>query len=94
MVLSREAAGAHGRKPEPVLEGVVDQPSPAPSADALCSFFTYIFLSTCASVQEKKFQDLEVELETRTKDVKARLAQLDIQVRQAVGVEDRISRYP
>ncbi|XP_019503029.1 PREDICTED: centrosomal protein of 164 kDa isoform X19 [Hipposideros armiger] len=29
--------------------------------------------------QEKKFQDLEVELETRTKDVKARLAQLDIQ---------------
>ncbi|KAM5226969.1 centrosomal protein of 164 kDa isoform 9-T9 [Hipposideros larvatus] len=29
--------------------------------------------------EEKKFQDLEVELETRTKDVKARLAQLDIQ---------------
>ncbi|XP_064338158.1 centrosomal protein of 164 kDa isoform X10 [Camelus dromedarius] len=29
--------------------------------------------------QERKLQDLEVELETRTKDVKARLAQLDIQ---------------
>ncbi|XP_053060034.1 centrosomal protein of 164 kDa isoform X8 [Acinonyx jubatus] len=29
--------------------------------------------------QERKLQNLEVELETRTKDVKARLAQLDIQ---------------
>nr|XP_058926751.1 centrosomal protein of 164 kDa isoform X10 [Kogia breviceps] len=29
--------------------------------------------------QERKLQDLEVELETRTKDVKARLAQLDVQ---------------
>ncbi|KAF6332749.1 centrosomal protein 164 [Rhinolophus ferrumequinum] len=29
--------------------------------------------------QERKLQDLEVELETRTKDVKARLSQLDIQ---------------
>ncbi|XP_039743947.1 centrosomal protein of 164 kDa isoform X3 [Pteropus medius] len=29
--------------------------------------------------EERKLQDLEVELETRTKDVKARLAQLDIQ---------------
>ncbi|KAG8522247.1 Centrosomal protein of 164 kDa, partial [Galemys pyrenaicus] len=29
--------------------------------------------------QERKFQDLEVELETRTKDVKAKLCQLDIQ---------------
>lgn len=33
-------------------------------------------------VQERKLQDLEVELETRTKDVKARLAQLDVQVRE------------
>uniref|UniRef100_A0A8C8Y6M3 Centrosomal protein of 164 kDa n=1 Tax=Panthera leo TaxID=9689 RepID=A0A8C8Y6M3_PANLE len=32
--------------------------------------------------QERKLQHLEVELETRTKDVKARLAQLDIQVRE------------
>uniref|UniRef100_A0A667ILW6 Centrosomal protein of 164 kDa n=1 Tax=Lynx canadensis TaxID=61383 RepID=A0A667ILW6_LYNCA len=32
--------------------------------------------------QERKLQNLEVELETRTKDVKARLAQLDIQVRE------------
>ncbi|KAF3823617.1 hypothetical protein GH733_007085 [Mirounga leonina] len=29
--------------------------------------------------QERKLQDLEVELETRTKDVKAKLAQLDLQ---------------
>ncbi|XP_074191524.1 centrosomal protein of 164 kDa isoform X5 [Rhinolophus sinicus] len=29
--------------------------------------------------QERKLQDLEVELETRTKDVKARLSQLDVQ---------------
>nr|XP_023413945.1 centrosomal protein of 164 kDa isoform X9 [Loxodonta africana] len=29
--------------------------------------------------QERKLQDLEVELETRTKDIKARLAQLDVQ---------------
>ncbi|XP_012932047.1 centrosomal protein of 164 kDa isoform X9 [Heterocephalus glaber] len=29
--------------------------------------------------QERKLQDLEVELETRTKDIKARMAQLDIQ---------------
>ena len=34
------------------------------------------------SVQERKLQDLEVELETRTKDVKARMAQLDVQVRE------------
>uniref|UniRef100_A0A8C9K1N6 Centrosomal protein of 164 kDa n=1 Tax=Panthera tigris altaica TaxID=74533 RepID=A0A8C9K1N6_PANTA len=32
--------------------------------------------------QERKLQHLEVELETRTKDVKARLAQLDVQVRE------------
>ncbi|XP_010627676.1 centrosomal protein of 164 kDa isoform X3 [Fukomys damarensis] len=29
--------------------------------------------------QERKFQDLEVELKTKTKDVKARMAQLDVQ---------------
>lgn len=33
--------------------------------------------------QERKLQDLEVELAARTKDVKARLAQLDAQVREA-----------
>lgn len=33
-------------------------------------------------MQERKLQDLEVELETRTKDVKARLSQLDVQVRE------------
>ena len=41
-------------------------------------------------MQEKKLQDLEAELETRTKDVKARLAQLDVQVRE-LGAEDRLS---
>lgn len=40
----------------------------------------HIFLSTYISAQERKFQDLEGELEARTKDVKARLAQLDVQV--------------
>lgn len=35
--------------------------------------------------QERKLQDLEVELTTRTKDVKARLAQLDVQVREGNG---------
>lgn len=39
----------------------------------------HIFLSTYISAQERKFQDLEGELEARTKDVKARLAQLDVQ---------------
>lgn len=33
------------------------------------------------SEQEKKLRDLEAELESRTKDVKARLAELDAQVR-------------
>ncbi|XP_042636299.1 centrosomal protein of 164 kDa [Orycteropus afer afer] len=33
--------------------------------------------------QERKLQDLEVELETRTKDIKTTLAQLDIQVETA-----------
>lgn len=32
--------------------------------------------------QERKLQDLEVELSSRTKDVKARLAQLNVQVRE------------
>lgn len=53
---------------------------PAPSAHALHSSYAYIFHSI--SVQERKLQDLEVELETRTKDVKAKLAQLDLQVRE------------
>ena len=48
----------------------------------LCSCYAHVFLSTYTSVQERKLQDLEVELETRTKDVKARLAQLDVQVRE------------
>lgn len=34
--------------------------------------------------QERKLQDLEVDLTTRTKDVKARRAQLDVQVREGV----------
>ncbi|XP_049634359.1 centrosomal protein of 164 kDa [Suncus etruscus] len=33
----------------------------------------------CTREQEKKLQDLEAELESRTKDVKARLAELDVQ---------------
>lgn len=33
-------------------------------------------------MQERKLQDLEVELETRAKEVKAWLAQLDVQVRE------------
>lgn len=61
---------------------------PAPSANAVHSFYTYIFLSTYASVQERKLQDLEVELETRTKDVKATLTKLDIQVRESGGERD------
>lgn len=45
------------------------------------------FLHPCLSLpyfgQERKLQDLEVELAARTKDIKARLAQLDAQVREA-----------
>lgn len=58
--------------PEPLL----------PLSSCLCSGCIHIILSTCTSVQERKLQDLEVELETRTKDVKARLAQLDVQVQE------------
>lgn len=59
-----------------------------PSANAVHSFYTCIFLSAYASVQERKLQELEVELETRTKDVKATLTQLDIQVRESGGELD------
>lgn len=80
-MLSQEATGASGREHEPILGlccGVVG--GTCPSADASPPFYITLF-STFASVQERKLQDLEVELETRVKDVKARLAQLDIQVR-------------
>lgn len=59
-----------------------------PFSSCFVPFYTYVFLSTCASVQERKLQDLEVELETRTKDVKARLSQLDVQVREWGGGQD------
>lgn len=61
---------------------------PAPSAHALHSFNTSFTLPICA--QERRLQDLEEELETRTKDVKAKLAELDLQV----GEWELISRGP
>lgn len=51
-----------------------------PSAGASPPLCITLF-STFASLQERKLQGLEVELEARVKDVKARLAQLDLQVR-------------
>ncbi|KAI5282523.1 hypothetical protein MUG91_G103n53 [Manis pentadactyla] len=40
--------------------------------------------------QERKFQDLEGELEARTKDVKARLAQLDVQEEAALREKQQL----
>lgn len=62
--------------------GVVGHKPLLPLSTCLCSCYAHGFLSTYTSVQERKLQELEVELETRTKDVKARLAQLDVQVRE------------
>lgn len=47
----------------------------------LVPFLHIHFSLQLCSVQERKLQDLEVELETRAKEVRARLAQLDVQVR-------------
>lgn len=47
-----------------------------------CTLSTPTSFAPPVSVQERKLQDLEVELETRTKDVKAKLAHLGLQVRE------------
>lgn len=74
-----------GSKPESSLAfrvwhaGFLDLP-PVPQ---LTPFTLSTPMSFCLRYlcQERKFQDLELELSSRTKDVKARLAQLNVQVR-------------
>jgi hypothetical protein len=58
--------------------------SPPAPANASRLFIPMSF-SHYTSGQERKLQDLEMELATRTKDVKARLAQLNVQVRELNG---------
>lgn len=71
--------------PEPSAECAMGwwvRTSPAPQLKAaLHPFYSYMFFSTFASLKERKLRDLEVEFETRAKDVKASVAELDIQVR-------------
>lgn len=55
-----------------------------PSANTVLPSHTMSF-SLPYLCQERKLQDLEVDLATRTKDVKARRAQLDVQVREGDG---------
>lgn len=63
--------------------GMVRTPPVTQLKSRALSVLTF-FLHLC-SVQERKLQELELDLETRAKDVKARLAQLDIQVREWGG---------
>lgn len=67
---------------------MVGQDLSCPSTNALYPFYSYMFFSIFASLQERKLRDLEVELETRAKAVKARVAELDIQVRAWGGGQD------
>lgn len=53
VMLSWEATGANGRKPEPILEGLLQYGGSGPLLPLqlmLCTLYTYIFLSTYASM--------------------------------------------